>query len=77
MATPHVAAAELIGRVLAATAIDGDPSPYEEAMASPQREQWKVATREECNPILRNDAFAAMAAGNSKKGSIRSKIYAA
>ena len=38
MATTHVAASELLARALAATAINGDPS-YEEAMASPQREQ--------------------------------------
>ena len=48
----------MLARALAATAINGDPSSYEEAMASPQREQWKIAIREECNSILRNDTFA-------------------
>ena len=26
-------------------------------MADPQREQWKMAIREECNSILRNNTF--------------------
>ena len=57
MATARVAASELLARALAATAINGDP-PYEEAMASPQGEQWKMAIREKCSSILRNDTFA-------------------
>ena len=50
----------MLARALAATVVNGDPSSYEEAMASPQKEHWKEAIREECNSILRNNTFAAM-----------------
>ena len=74
-----LAAAELMARALAVTAINGDSSPYEEAMASPQREQWKEVTQEECNSILRSDAFTAIGAAafmptsNSEKRPVGSK----
>ena len=56
--TARVAASELLARALAATAINGDPSSYEEAMASLQREQWEMAIQEEHSSILRNDTFS-------------------
>ena len=74
-----LAAAELMARALAVTAINGDSSPYEEAMPSPQREQWKEKTQEECNSILRSDAFTAIGAAafmptsNSEKRPFGSK----
>ena len=45
MATTHIV--DIMARALTATAVNGDPSSYEEAMACPQRAQWKEAIQEE------------------------------
>ena len=39
MATAHIAEVDMMPRALSATAVKGNPSLYEEAMASPQRAQ--------------------------------------
>ena len=53
----HTAEADVMVSALMSTAIDGDPNTYEEAMASDEKELWKVAIREECTSIIRNKTF--------------------
>ena len=57
MATAHIAEVDIMASALVATAVNGDPSSYEKATASPQRVQWKKTIQEECNSILLNETF--------------------
>ena len=58
---------------LMSTAIDGDPDTYEEAMASDEKELWKVAIQEECTSIVRNKTFAQPSTGRISSRPIGSK----
>ena len=67
MATAHIAEVDMMAHALSATTINGDPPSYEEAMASPQRTQWKKAIREERNSILWNETFTAIKDSTTKR----------
>jgi len=54
----------LMASALASTTINGDPSTYAEAMASPLRDHWKRAIDEEIASILLNNTFTTV---NSKE----------
>ncbi|CCX30953.1 Similar to conserved hypothetical protein [Lodderomyces elongisporus NRRL YB-4239]; acc. no. XP_001526364 [Pyronema omphalodes CBS 100304] len=54
-------AAELEGlmALLNNVSIDSEPMSYKEAMASPEREQWKEAMRREWKALIPNKTFEA------------------
>jgi hypothetical protein len=52
----YIDSANLLENNLKASLIS-DTMSYEEAMNSPNREEWKKATIEEWNAILENDTF--------------------